>query len=1072
MRNSLKTIFLFAASLALILGGSGCTAEQKKARRLAKANEYYKAGEYEKAEIEFKNVFQIEPENAEAIAKLGLIFFEQGRSGISAAFLLKAKQVQPDNLEVRLKLGMIYAATGRSVEAREQALFVLDRRPGDEDAPVFYAETATQPKDIEEARARLLKLPTAATAPVLVALGVLDLRQGKLAEAEASFQKAKGLAPQSAGVHFALGSLYAIQKKVPEAGKEFEVAANLSPMRSTRRIRYAQFNLQTGKPEVATKVLTEITQKAPDTIAAWMLMANMASTDKKYDAALAALAKALALDPLNHDALLLRARVMFDKGDRDAAITELERQAKVFPKSPELQFQLGKEYLAMGNAEKAAAALNQGLTLAPGFPGPTLMLAEVNIRLGKADQAVNALKSFVQKNPTMHEPRLLLAQAYRAQGKFDEALEVYRQIEKAFAPRPEPAFLTGMVLLQQKKWEEARAAFTKAVEIAPNFVAAVEQLVNADIAQKKYPAAKQRVDALLAKVPNSPEGMLLLAKVYLASNDTAQAEAALLKIVSLQPDSPVPFLMLARLYIMGKEKDKALANLQQALVKNPKNLEALMLIAVINEQQGKFAEARDYYEKVIAVNSKFAVALNNLAVIYAEKFNDLEKAAQLAQRARDSLPHDPNIADTLGWIIFRRGQYSRGISLLSESAEKMGSAAEVQVHLGLAHYQMGAEKPAQTALEHALSLNANVQGAAEAKQALAVLAIDPSTGGAGAQAALEKALAARPTDTIVLTKLSAVYLKAGNTDKAKSTLEAALKANPNNIAAAMELVRIHIARKETDKAMDLAKATRKLAPEDAQVAHTLGQLAFGAGDYNWSLSLLQESSRKQADDPEVFYDLARAAYAKGQLSMVESALEDGLKLNPPATLTVKYQAFSETLRSAADPAKATAAMGKAEQKLKSEPNDVPSLMVLAAAQDARKDLAEATKTYEKILTIYPQFSPALRRLAIIGAATGGNDAKAVERGTAAREAFSNEPELAKALGVLIYRQGNYARAKTFLEEGSRQLGSDPEVFYYLGMAQHHLKERAASVRSLQRAVELGLKAELAVEAKKTIGAGK
>ena len=55
-----------------------------------------------------------------------------------------------------------------------------------------------------------------------------------------------------------------------------------------------------------------------------------------------------------------------------------------------------------------------------------------------------------------------------------------------------------------------------------------------------------------------------------------------------------------------------------------------------------------------------------------------------------------------------------------------------------------------------------------------------------------------------------------------------------------------------------------------------------------------------------------------------------------------------------------------------------------------------------------------------------------------------------------------------LQESSRSLTTDPDVMYYLGLAQHNLKDRAGSTRSLQRALELGLKGDLANEARKIL----
>ena len=166
----------------MISGMAGCSAEAKLARRLSKANAFFDAGEFEKAEIEYKNALQLVPMNPEAISRLGLIFSAQGRSGVTAGFLIKAKELQPENLDVRIKLGMLYASTGRLNDAKEQAQFVLERRPKDEDAPSLLAETVSQPKDIDEMRVRLKKLPDSGTVPILLALGLLELRQPAVSE--------------------------------------------------------------------------------------------------------------------------------------------------------------------------------------------------------------------------------------------------------------------------------------------------------------------------------------------------------------------------------------------------------------------------------------------------------------------------------------------------------------------------------------------------------------------------------------------------------------------------------------------------------------------------------------------------------------------------------------------------------------------------------------------------------------------------------------------------------------------------------------------------------------------------
>jgi len=60
-------------------------------------------------------------------------------------------------------------------------------------------------------------------------------------------------------------------------------SANLAPWRSLRRLRYADFNIQTGDLEAAKQMLDAITQKAPDYIPARNRLAEIAFHQQKYD---------------------------------------------------------------------------------------------------------------------------------------------------------------------------------------------------------------------------------------------------------------------------------------------------------------------------------------------------------------------------------------------------------------------------------------------------------------------------------------------------------------------------------------------------------------------------------------------------------------------------------------------------------------------------------------------------------------------------------------------------------------------------------------------------------------------
>ena len=65
----------------------------------------------------------------------------------------------------------------------------------------------------------------------------------------------------------------------------------------------------------------------------------------------------------------------------------------------------------------------------------------------------------------------------------------------------------------------------------------------------------------------------------------------------------------------------------------------------------------------------------------------------LAQKAREANPNDPGIADTLGWIYFKKGIYATALDLLKESNEKFkGQNPTVLYHLAHAHDKNGAKR--------------------------------------------------------------------------------------------------------------------------------------------------------------------------------------------------------------------------------------------------------------------------------------------------------------------------------------------------------------------------------------------
>jgi Flp pilus assembly protein TadD len=323
-------------------------------------------------------------------------------------------------------------------------------------------------------------------------------------------------------------------------------------------------------------------------------------------------------------------------------------------------------------------------------------------------------------------------------------------------------------------------------------------------------------------------------------------------------------------------------------------------------------------------------------------------------------------------------------------------------------------------------------------------------------------------DPVVLSRLGTLYARDGDAGKAIRAFESALSANPKNVPVLTGLSRLYVAQGNTVKALEITKAAHNLARDDPDVAHVLGCLAFQTGDFPWAASLLEGAARSRPDYPEVLFDLGNAAYSIGRIPEAESAMRRALQVDPSFSRAVMADRFLKMVALSADPQKACHAVDSIEQALKTDPTDVPALMAMAAVSEQRSDAAAAKKIYEAVLSRYPDFSPAQRRFAILEAVNPTDQQKAYDLAVKARQSFPDDPQLAKAFGIIVYRKGDFARAENLLTECSRQNYDDAELMYYLGMAQHRLQQSAASKESLQRALALNLRSDLADKARQTL----
>ena len=139
-------------------------------------------------------------------------------------------------------------------------------------------------------------------------------------------------------------------------------------------------------------------------------------------------------------------------------------------------------------------------------------------------------------------------------------------------------------------------------------------------------------------------------------------------------------------------------------------------LAIAHGRSGNPELAGPYLQEALALNPASIRAMNNLAFYYAENDGNLDEALNLAREAAKVGPEDgghPMSLDTLGWVYFKRGNYSAALKTLTLAAKLLPDSPTVYYHLGMAYFGNRDNRDALKAFKIALKLSSNFPEADE-----------------------------------------------------------------------------------------------------------------------------------------------------------------------------------------------------------------------------------------------------------------------------------------------------------------------------------------------------------------------
>lgn len=289
-----------------------------------------------------------------------------------------------------------------------------------------------------------------------------------------------------------------------------------------------------------------------------------------------------------------------------------------------------------------------------------------------------------------------------------ESLAATRIVASATEGLAESYLALAIALRGPSAGEFSLALVRLALQLRPRFSPAL--LVGAEALgdEGQYEAALGLLDRADPGDAFAPILSLRRAALLDRLDRLAEAEAAYRHLAASYPRAFQPMARLGDMFRGRQRWEEAITAYDQAIQRIPAPVAIHWPLfyarGIALERAGRWPAAEADFRLALELNPEQPLVLNYLAYSWVEMNQHLDEARRMLERAVELRPNDGNIADSLGWALYKLGDFAGAVRWLEKAVELEPRSSVINDHLGDAYWAQGRRREAQFQWRRALTL--------------------------------------------------------------------------------------------------------------------------------------------------------------------------------------------------------------------------------------------------------------------------------------------------------------------------------------------------------------------------------